>query len=280
MKIKSSILKPPDIERFLVEDVGKGDVTTDAVIGADWRAGGKYIAKSNFVLAGMNEALAVIAYLDSELKILSKSADGKNIASGEEFCEIEGNMRAILTAERTSLNLLQRMCGIATLASEYAGAVKGRVKILDTRKTTPGLRQLEKYAVRVGGCVNHRMGLDDGILIKDNHIKGAGGVRRAVKQAKRNAHHLLKIEVEVTTLDELTEAIAAGADGVLLDNMDDDTIKEAVNLSKGKVFTEASGGITLERLKTLSEIGVDYISVGALTHSATSADISLEIEKI
>jgi nicotinate-nucleotide pyrophosphorylase (carboxylating) len=280
MKTNTSILKESDIERFLAEDIGRGDVTTNSIIDSQLRAKGSYVAKTDFILAGMSEALAVIAYLDKRLKVLSKSEDGANIKSGEVICKIEGNMRAILTGERTSLNLLQRMCGIATEASIYASATRGKTKILDTRKTTPGLRMLEKYAVRVGGCYNHRTGLDDGILIKDNHIRGVGSIRQAVESAKKNVHHLLEVEVEVSNLDDLSEAIEAEADGVLLDNMSDDMIEKAVKKAKSRLFIEVSGGITLERITKLSNLGVDYISVGALTHSVKSADISLELEKI
>jgi nicotinate-nucleotide pyrophosphorylase (carboxylating) len=203
--------------------------------------------------------------------------DSSRIQEGMIFCEIEGNLRALLTGERTALNLLQRMSGIAKLASQYAAAAEGKTRILDTRKTVPGMRLLEKYAVRTGGCHNHRMGLDDGILIKDNHIRCARGIAAAVKKVKEKKHHLLKIEVEVTSIKELNEAIEAGADAVLLDNMTDEMIQKAVQAAGGKIALEVSGGITLERIKTLSKMGVDYISVGALTHSARAVDISLEI---
>jgi nicotinate-nucleotide pyrophosphorylase (carboxylating) len=273
----NSILTESDIARFLSEDIGRGDTTTEALIEPERRGKGEFHAKENFVLAGINEAVAVFRFLDPDLKLKKIRDDGGAIGKGEIFCEIEGKLRALLTAERTSLNLLQRMCGVATLAAEYTAAAGGRTKILDTRKTAPGMRLLEKYAVRTGGCRNHRMGLDDGILIKDNHIRCARGIAAAVKKAKERRHHLIKIEVEVTSIKELNEAMEAGADAVLLDNMTDEMIQKAVQAAGGKIALEVSGGITLERIKTLSKMGVDYISVGALTHSARAVDISLEI---
>jgi nicotinate-nucleotide pyrophosphorylase (carboxylating) len=273
----TSILTESDIARFLSEDMGRGDVTTDALIEPDHRGKGEFHAKEDFVLAGIHEAIAVFRYLEPGLKANVFRDDRLKIKKGEIFCGIEGRLRALLSAERTALNLLQRMCGIATLASQYAAAAEGKTRVLDTRKTVPGMRLLEKYAVRAGGCYNHRMGLDDGILIKDNHIRCAGGIAAAVKKAKEKNHHLLKIEVEVTSIKELNDAIKAGADAVLLDNMTDEMIQKAVEAAGGKIVLEVSGGITLERIKTLSRMGVDFISVGALTHSARSVDISLEI---
>lgn len=271
------ILTASQIERFLAEDIGRGDMTTNAVIEPERRGRGEFHAKEDFTLAGIYEAAAVFRFLDPELKIKRIRDDGGRVRKSEIFCEIEGKLRALLTAERTALNLLQRMCGIATLAAEYAAAAGGKTKILDTRKTAPGMRLLEKYAVRAGGCFNHRLGLDDGILIKDNHIRCSGGIAQAMEKAKEKTHHLLKIEVEVTSIDELKQAIEAGADATLLDNMTDDMIEKAVAATDGKIVLEVSGGITLERIKKLSAMGVDYISVGALTHSARAVDISLEI---
>jgi len=273
----NSILTESDIARFLSEDIGRGDATTDAMIEPDRCGKGEFHAKEDFILAGIHEAIVVIRYLDPEMKVSKSMDDSSRIQAGTIFCEIEGKLRALLSAERTALNLLQRMSGITTLASQYATAAEGKTRILDTRKTIPGMRLLEKYAVRAGGCYNHRMGLDDGILIKDNHLRCAGGIATAVKKAKEKNHHLLKIEVEVTSIEELNEAIEAGADAVLLDNMTDEMIQKAVEAAGGKIALEVSGGITLERIKTLSKMGVDYISVGALTHSARAVDISLEI---
>lgn len=271
------LLTEKDIERFLAEDIGRGDMTTDALIPSDRLGRGEFHAKEDFILAGINDALAVFRYLDPGLKVKKFHEDGSKIKNGVIFCEIEGKLRSLLTAERTALNLLQRMCGIAALSAQYAAAAGKGTKVLDTRKTAPGLRLLEKYAVKTGGCFNHRMGLDDGILIKDNHIRCGGGIPETVKNAKAKSHHLLKVEVEVSNLEELKQALKAGADAVLLDNMTDDMIKKAVDITGGKIPVEVSGGITLERIKTLSKIGVDYISVGALTHSARAMDISLEI---
>jgi nicotinate-nucleotide pyrophosphorylase (carboxylating) len=273
----NSILTESDIARFLSEDIGRGDTTTEALIEPYRRGKGEFHAKEDFVLAGIHEAIAVFRYLDPEMKASKYMDDSSRIQEGMIFCEIEGNLRALLTGERTALNLLQRMSGIAKLASQYAAAAEGKTRILDTRKTVPGMRLLEKYAVRTGGCHNHRMGLDDGILIKDNHIRCARGIAAAVKKVKEKKHHLLKIEVEVTSIKELNEAIEAGADAVLLDNMTNEMIEKAVATAKGKIALEVSGGITLERIKTLSKMGIDYISVGALTHSARAVDISLEI---
>jgi len=273
----NSILTESDIARFLSEDMGRGDATTDALIEPDRRGKGEFHAKEDFILAGIHEAIAVFRYLDPGLKVNVFRDDCSGIKKGDIFCEIEGKLRGLLSAERTALNLLQRMSGIATIASQYAAAAEEKTRILDTRKTIPGMRLLEKYAVRAGGCYNHRMGLDDGILIKDNHIRCAGGIATAVKKTREKNHHLLKIEVEVTSIEELNEAIEAGADAVLLDNMTDEMIQKAVEAAGGKIALEVSGGITLDRIKMLSKLGVDYISVGALTHSARAVDISLEI---
>lgn len=271
-----SLLSRKDIERFLSEDVGRGDLTSESTIPSDLSSSGNFLAKQDFTLSCMKEALSIFEYLDPEIKY-DCSEDGSHIKRGDTFCTVSGNTRTLLIAERPALNLLQRMCGISTLSAKYAAEATGHTKVVDTRKTTPGLRILEKYAVRVGGCSNHRLGLDDGILIKDNHIRAAGGIQKAIERAKEAAHHLVKIEVEVTSLEELKEALTASCDGVLLDNMNDEMVKAAVELVNGQIFTEVSGGITLSRIKTLSTIGVDYISVGALTHSAGSVDISFEL---
>lgn len=277
MPRRKSIINLADIERFLSEDIGSGDITTDSIIPVGQKGTGVFLAKEDFVLACIHDAVAILSHLDPEIKYKTEE-DGSFIRKGDEFCKVTGSTRALLTGERAALNLLQRMCAIATLSREFADAAAGKAKVVDTRKTTPGLRLLEKYAVRTGGCHNHRLGLDDGILIKDNHIKAAGGIPKAVDAVKKRGHHLLKIEVEVTSLDELQEALDTGADGVLLDNMDNEMITRAVEIVKGRLLTEVSGGVTLERIPGLCATGVDYISVGALTHSAGSVDISFEIE--
>ncbi len=277
MSFPKTLLDEDEIQRFIDEDVGKGDITTLSTIDPEHRTRGVFLAKEDFILAGIHESLAIIHFLDTSIEFKTKK-DGEAIKKGDEFCEVRGNTQALLIGERPALNLLQRLSAIATLSRKYADAAGEKLRIVDTRKTTPGLRVLEKYAVRVGGCHNHRMGLDDGILIKDNHIRAAGGITNATRRAREFAHHLVKIEVEVTNLEELKEAIEAGADGVLLDNMDTPALKEAVKIAGDKVFTEASGGITFERIPELLNTGLDFASVGALTHSVNSVDISFEIE--
>ncbi len=270
-----------DLERireWLAEDLGRGDVTTLLLVPPDLRGRGKIVAKAPGVLAGIGVAAEVFRLLDAGIRFDPKKGDGDELAPGQVVAELEGPLAAILGAERLALNLLQRLSGIATLTRAYVRAVAGtKAKILDTRKTTPGLRALEKYAVRVGGGQNHRFGLFDGILIKDNHIAAVGGVAEAVRRAKAGAPHHLKVEVEVRDLAELEAALSAGADLILLDNMDESTIREAVRLAGGRVPLEASGNMTLKRVRRVAEAGVDYISVGALTHSAPALDLSLEV---
>ena len=216
--------------------------------------------------------------LDSKIDFQMKVCDGQRISSGQTIAEISGSARPILKGERIALNLLQRLSGIATMTSRFCDEVKDfSVRIVDTRKTTPGLRILEKYAVRVGGAINHRFGLYDAILIKDNHIALAGGIKPAVQLAKKNASHMVKIEIEVDNLSQLKEALEENVDIIMLDNMNLTDMKKAVEISKGQVLLEASGGITLEKVKAIAQTGVDLISVGALTHSVKSLDISLEI---
>ncbi len=270
-----------DLERireWLAEDLGRGDVTTLLLVPPDLRGRGKIVAKAPGVLAGIPVAAEVFRLLDAGIRFDPQKGDGDELAPGQVVAELEGPLAAILGAERLALNLLQRLSGIATLTRAYVRAVAGtKAKILDTRKTTPGLRALEKYAVRVGGGQNHRFGLFDGILIKDNHIAAVGGVAEAVRRAKAGAPHHLKVEVEVRDLAELEAALSAGADLILLDNMDEATIREAVRLAGGRVPLEASGNMTLKRVRGVAEAGVDYISVGALTHSAPALDLSLEV---
>ena len=265
------------IRHALEEDIGPGDITTSLVIPEEIESKAQYKAKSNFVLAGIPFAMEVFRILDPSVKITPSFHDGNTISKGDIIAGITGKTRAILLGERVSLNILQRLSGIATLTRMFVEKIKGlNAKITDTRKTTPCLRFMEKYAVRMGGGHNHRFGLFDGILIKDNHIKAAGSIKEAVQRAKRGSH-LAKIEVEVSNIPELREAIKAGADVVMLDNMTVIDMREAVNISNGRVLIEASGNVTLKNVRDIAETGVDLISVGAVTHSAPSADISLKL---
>lgn len=265
------------ISRALEEDIGPGDITASLLIPAEHTSRAQYFAKENFVLAGLPFAKEVFRILNPSVGWKSYFTDGDNIGKGEIIAEVSGNTCSILKGERVSLNILQRLSGIATLTRKYAEKVKGlNVRLLDTRKTTPCLRFMERYAVRTGGGVNHRFGLFDGILIKDNHIKSLGSIIEAVKRAKRG-HHLTKIEVEVSNLQDMRKAIDAGADIVMLDNMTVSDMEQAVRIAKGRVLLEASGGVTLKNLKYFAETGVDFISIGAFTHSAPSVDISLKI---
>ncbi len=269
------------IRAWLAEDIGHGDLTTRLVTPPGARAIAVVLAREAGVLCGLPVASLVFAELDPACTVEALVAEGEPVQPDQVVARVRGTLASILSAERLALNLLQRLSGIATLTRRYVEAVAGTgVAILDTRKTTPGLRALEKYAVRVGGGRNHRFGLFDGILIKDNHIRAAGGVAAAVQRARARAPHPLRIEVEVTTLAELEEAIAAGADWVLLDNMDLESIRTAVERAAGRVKLEVSGGVTLERVRAIAETGVDAISVGALTHSARALDLSLELVEI
>jgi nicotinate-nucleotide pyrophosphorylase (carboxylating) len=272
---------PPSVTDFLrralEEDIGPGDITSNLLISTDAVSKAQYIAKGNFILSGLPFAQEVFRILDPSAVISAFFNDGDPVRRGDIIAGVSGKTRVILAGERTSLNILQRLSGIATLTHAFVERIKGvKAKIVDTRKTTPCLRFLEKYAVRTGGGYNHRFGLFDGVLIKDNHLTAVGSIREAV-QRSRKCHHLLKIEVEVKNLQELSEAVEAGADVVMLDNMPVSDIKEAVRIANSRVLLEASGGITLENLRDIAETGVDFISVGALTHSAPSADISLKI---
>lgn len=267
------------IENALAEDIHTGDITTMAVVpkGGDARAILK--AKEEMVLAGIEVAARVFHQLDDRIVFTPRCADGELVASGGLIAELSGNAAMLLQGERVALNLLQRMCGIATLTARYVAAVKGtRARVVDTRKTTPGLRVLEKYAVRVGGGTNHRTGLYDGVLIKENHIAAAGGITEAVRRARSYIPHTLKVEIETETLAQAAEALAAGADIIMLDNMDLAAMREAVLLIGGKALVEASGGVNLESIRGIAETGVDIISVGALTHSARAMDISMLLE--
>lgn len=273
------------IGRFLAEDIGRGDITTQSTVPKEVKGIGSFLAKEDMVVCGMKLAEKVFRHLDSEnLEIISKVSDGDEVESGAVFGTIEGFADVLLAGERLALNLVQRMSGIATLSKQYAKAVEGtNTIIVDTRKTTPGLRMLEKYAVTVGGCKNHRYGLDDGVLIKDNHIELAGGVKEAVRSAKEKVGHLHKIEVEVKNWAELQEAIQAGADIVMLDNQTPEETKKLVEIARNmdpNVLIEASGGIGENTVRSYAESGVDLISVGRLTHSARAMDISFNIKML
>jgi len=272
---------PPDvsdvIRRALAEDIGHGDVTTSLLIPGDKESKAHVIAKGSFIVAGLPFLKEVFRIIDPSVSLKYFFQDGKQVKGGDVIAELAGKTHSLLSAERVSLNILQRLSGIATLTRQYVEKVKGfKAKVIDTRKTSPCLRFMEKYAVKMGGGGNHRFGLFDGILIKDNHIQAVGGVGEAIKRAK-GGHHLAKIEVEVGNIHDLKDALEAGADIIMLDNMSINDMKEAVAAVNGKVLLEASGNVTLERIGEIAGTGVDYISVGALTHSAPAADISLKI---
>ena len=269
--------------RALAEDLGRGDVTSELTVDAGARATGRFVARQNLVVSGLEVAKAVFLTAGGEdVSFTALVREGEAVQRGAVLAEVEGPARAVLAAERVALNLLMRLSGIATLTRRYVEAVEGTgARVTDTRKTSPGMRVLEKAAVRAGGGTNHRAGLDDGVLIKDNHLALAGGVTEAVNRTRAGAPHLLKVEVEVESLEALEEALDAGADVVLLDNMTPEEVKRAVGLARRKepgVKIEVSGGIDLETVRAYAEAGPDLISVGALTHSAPAADISLEVE--
>jgi nicotinate-nucleotide pyrophosphorylase (carboxylating) len=265
------------VRRALAEDLGWGDVTTEAIVPSELRARGIILVKSPCVLAGLDVAAEAFSQLDPGCVFDRKRSDGQRCVAGDVVAELRGQAAAMLTAERTALNFLQRLSGIATLTRRFVDASGGAITVLDTRKTTPTLRALEKYAVRAGSGTNHRGGLDDGVLIKDNHVRLAGGVKEAVRRMK-DADPEMPIEVEAQTLEEVDEAIAAGADIILVDNLPLEAIRDAVKRVNGRAKVELSGGVTLERIPELSKTGADYVSVGALTHSAPAADLSFELE--
>ncbi|HEX8824128.1 MAG TPA: carboxylating nicotinate-nucleotide diphosphorylase [Archangium sp.] len=264
----------------LDEDLGAaGDITTEALVPVDALGTAELIAKERLVLSGLDAFVRAFHLVDPDLRVELLARDGQEVQNKALVARVHGRMRALLTAERTALNIVQRTSGMATMAQQVMAAVRGsKLRILDTRKTAPGMRFLSKQAVKAGGAFNHRFGLFDGVLIKDNHIAAVGGsVREALRRARANAPQLVKIEIEVTTLEQLTEALEEGADVVMLDNMDDEQIRRAVELAAGRIPLEVSGGITLERLPRLAKLGVDFVSMGALTHSARAMDLSLEI---
>ncbi|MBX3232746.1 MAG: carboxylating nicotinate-nucleotide diphosphorylase [Labilithrix sp.] len=266
------------VVRALEEDLGAGDVTTEACVPEGAQATGHGVARKVMVVAGLPVAERVFLTVDPTLKFTAKVAEGAKVEGGAVLYSVVGRARSLLTAERVSLNLIQRMCGIATATRRYVDALPAgsKTRITDTRKTTPGLRLLERYAVRRGGGHNHRNDLGSAVLIKDNHIVAAGGVRQAIEAARARAPHTSKIECEVDSLEQLEEALSAGADIVLLDNMDTETTEEAVRRTRGRALLEASGGITEGRIAELARAGVDAISVGALTHSTPAADIGFD----
>lgn len=267
------------IELALLEDVGEGDITTDNIIPAETRRKAKMVAKAEGVVAGLQVAEMVFKSLDSKMIWKVLTPEGSRVKPGDVMVEFEGTYRALLTGERTALNFLQRMSGIASMSAKYADAVKDfKTVILDTRKTLPGFRMLDKYAVKTGGASNHRIGLYDMAMIKDNHIEVAGGITQAVNAVRSNIKAGIQIEVETTTLAEVQEAIDAGADIIMLDNMDNETMKKGVELIAGRAKVEASGNMTLERLREVAATGVDFISIGALTHSVSALDISQRLE--
>ncbi len=264
------------VREALREDIGLGDLTTMATIEPGTTARAELVAKEDFILAGIDVAREVFRQLAADTAFEALKADGQKIARGDVLAWIKGEAAVLLQGERVALNLLQRMSGVATLTRRYVDAVAGtRAVIVDTRKTTPGLRAVEKYAVRMGGGRNHRTALYDGILIKENHIAAAGGIAAAVERARIRVPHLMKIEVETRDLDEVRQALEAGADAILLDNMSLDQLRAAVDLVAGRALTEASGGVSLETVADIAATGVDLISVGALTHSYRAVDISM-----
>jgi nicotinate-nucleotide pyrophosphorylase (carboxylating) len=284
-----SEVSPPalSLPRYLVEQAvataleedlgGVGDITTNTIIPPDAQGDASIIVRKPGVIAGLDLAAASFKSLDPDVRFTRIVEDGSKVEAGATIARIAGKTRALLTGERTALNFFGRLSGIATLTAGYVAAVEGtHAKIVETRKTTPGLRALEKYAVRCGGGTNHRFGLYDAVLVKDNHIAAAGGLAEALNAVRTAVGHLVKIEVEVDTLDQLEKVLRFPIDAVLLDNMDAGTLKRAIALVKGRVITEASGGVTLESVREIAKTGVDLISVGALTHSARSLDSSLE----
>jgi len=267
------------VETALREDIGTGDVTTLSTVDPATVSRAELVAKEDFVLAGIRVAEKVFRTLDPEVSFEALVADGQAVRRGDVLAWIKGPAAVLLQGERVALNLLQRMSGIATMTATFVREVEGtKATIVDTRKTMPGLRVLDKYAVRAGGGTNHRTSLYDGVLIKENHIRAAGGITVAIERARRRIPHTLKIEVETATLDEVAEALAAGADIILLDNMQLKQLEEAVALIGGKAKAEASGGVNLETVRAIAETGVDLISVGALTHSCRAVDISMLFE--
>jgi nicotinate-nucleotide pyrophosphorylase (carboxylating) len=266
------------VRRALAEDLGRaGDVTTDAIVPVDLAGRAAIVARAAGRVAGLEPALLAFRLLDPACQVDVRLPDGSDAAAGATIARVDARARALLSAERTALNLLGHLSGIATATRDVVARLEGlKTRVVDTRKTTPGLRALEKYAVRVGGGSNHRYGLDDAVLVKDNHVALAGGIAEAVRRVRLGAGHMLKLEVEVETLDQLDQALALGVDAVLLDNMDLETLREAVRRARGRALTEASGGIRPESVRAVAETGVDGVSIGWLTHSAPALDVALD----
>ena len=280
MYLSMRALQPKIIE-WLNEDVGSGDITTENIIPQQAKTVGFIQAKQRGIVAGINVAGLVFTTLAPDIEFTPMVEDGDEVEEHTVLAKIEGDAHVILTGERLALNLLQHMSGIATLTASYARLAEGtKAHVVDTRKTLPGLRMLEKYAIRVGGGRNHRMGLYDAVMIKDNHIKVAGGIKQAVQMTRSEISHTVKIEVETETLEQVKEALEAGADIIMLDNMSIEMIEEAVRYIDGRAIVEASGGVTKERLPAIAKAGVDVISIGTLTNSAPILDISLDIGEI
>jgi len=274
------LLYEPLLRRALREDLGRaGDLTTDAIVAPEARARGRLVARQPGRVAGLDVALRTFTLLDPSVEAAVRIGDGRDAAGGDTLAVLDGAARALLSGERVALNLLGRLSGIATATRDLVAAVRPHpARIVCTRKTTPGLRALEKYAVRCGGGANHRFGLDDAVLIKDNHLALAGGIAPAVERVRGAVGHLVKIEVEVDTLEQLEEALGLGVDAVLLDNMDAATLRRAVAMAKGRALTEASGGIRPETAAAIAATGVDLLSVGWLTHSSPALDVALDLE--
>lgn len=267
------------VRRALAEDIGFGDRTTAATVRAGVRAHGRFVAREDLVVAGLDVAAETFRQLDPSVVIEVSWGDGSHVEAGDVLAVVTGDARAMLSAERTALNFLQRLSGIATITSRYVDAARGRIIVLDTRKTTPGYRAMEKYAVRCGGGTNHRQRLDDGVLVKDNHKRLAGGIKEAVEAAVAGGHGL-PVEVEVETLEEVDQALEAGVPRILLDNFTTYDIRQAMARIGNRAEVEISGGVTIERIPELATTGAKYVSVGALTHSAPAVDISFEMEGV
>ncbi|MFZ5946813.1 MAG: carboxylating nicotinate-nucleotide diphosphorylase [Stygiobacter sp.] len=276
---KKEIIKIVNVA--LQEDIGSGDITTNLIVSNNQKGCATIYAKEDGIIAGLFVARQVFKTLDDKIIFKASTKDGNKISRGEKIAEVKGKLKSLLTSERVALNFLQRMSGVATFTSEFVKQLEGtKVRLLDTRKTAPCLRMLDKYSVKIGGGTNHRFGLYDMVLIKDNHIKAAGSITKAVTLVKSKLKNKIKIEVETTSLEEVKEALANKIDIIMLDNMSIDTMKEAIKLINGKVKTEASGNITLENIREIALTGVDFISVGALTHSVKALDISMKIENV
>lgn len=267
------------LERAFREDMPLGDITTDYTVPEDSVSKAFLIAKHDGVIAGLGICMEAFRMLDPDVKLQPLVKDGDFVEKGKKLLLVEGKSRALLKAERTALNLLQRLSGIASETRKFVDRIAGyNAKVVDTRKTTPGLRLLEKYAVKVGGGTNHRFSLSDGVLIKDNHIKAAGGIKQAIEAVRKSIPHTVKIEVETETLEQVKEALDSGADIIMLDNMPPEIMKQAVKMIGGKAMTEASGNVTLDNIQDVAASGVDIISVGAITHSVKALDISMKFE--